>query len=208
MSAQPQTLYLVRHGQTDANVRMALDAAPPGGPLTAQGRQQALDLAGSFADVPLVAVYASTALRAQQTAEPVAAGHGLDVSVLDGIHEVGVGELQGRTDKDAAREFFHTYAAWVAGDLDRPMPGGETAKQVLTRYTEAVSGIRAAHPEGAVLLVSHGAVIRLVAPALADNVQGELGEHALLPNTGRVVLEAGDMASPYHCVEWTGVHLD
>jgi probable phosphoglycerate mutase len=137
----------------------------------------------------------------------VAAAHGLDVSVLDGIHEVGVGELEGRSDKDAVREFFHTYAAWVAGDEDRPMPGGETAKQVLARYTEAVCGIRAAHPQGAVLLVSHGAVIRLAAPALSDNVQGELGEHALLPNTGRVVLEAGDTASSYHCVEWSGVDL-
>lgn len=202
-----QTLFLARHGQTDANVRMALDAAPPGGPLTEEGRAQARELSESLSGEPVVAVYASTALRAQQTAEPVAAAHGLDVRVLDGVQEVGVGELEGRTDKDAMREFFHVYSAWVAGDVNRAMPGGETAKQVLARYTEAVRDIRAKHPDGAIVLLSHGAVIRLAAPALADNVAGELGEHALLPNTGRVVLRADRPTDPWRCIEWTGVHL-
>lgn len=207
VSTQQQTLYLVRHGQTHANVRMALDAAPPGGALTDEGARQAEVLVSAFAEVPLVGVYASTAIRAQQTAAPVAAAHGLPVHVVDGVQEVGVGELEGRTDKPAMRHFFEVYSAWVAGDLDRSMPGGETAKQVLARYAEAVSGIRAEHDGGAILVVSHGAVIRLAAPALAVNVNGELGEHALLPNTGRVVLRSDAGSAEWHCVEWTGVQL-
>jgi broad specificity phosphatase PhoE len=201
-------LLLVRHGQTEANVRMALDSAPPGPPLTEQGERQAAELAGSLAAEPLVAVYASTALRAQQTAAPVAAGHGLAVEVLDGVHEVGVGDLEGNTDHDSMRTFLGVFTAWAGGDLAVPMPGGETGEQVFTRFRAAVAGIRERHRDGSVVLVSHGGVIRLAAPLLAPNAGASLTGQALLPNTGRVILaEDRDAEGGWRCVEWTGVQL-
>ncbi|MGH3436951.1 MAG: histidine phosphatase family protein [Sciscionella sp.] len=201
----PTRLYLVRHGQTAANVRMALDSLPPGPPLNEEGTQQARELAGSLAHDRVDAVYASEALRAQQTAAPLAAQRGLDVRVVGGVQEVFVGDLEGRNDHDSIRRFLEVYTAWAHGDLDRPMPGGETAKQVLRRYTDAVHTITQRHRGGSVVLVSHGAVIRLVAPALAPNINPSLGEHAILPNTGRVVLDAHP--DGWRCVEWTGVRL-
>ncbi|WP_137814326.1 histidine phosphatase family protein [Gandjariella thermophila] len=200
-------LHLVRHGQTPSNVHMALDSKPPGPPLTEEGRRQAAELAAALATEPVVAVYASTAVRAQQTAAPVAEAHGLPVRVVEGVHEVFVGDLEGRNDRPALERFFAVYAAWADGDLDVSMPGGETGRQVLDRFVAVVARIRAEHPDGAVVLVSHGAAVRLVAHQLA-NVAAELTKHALVPNTGQVVLEA-DHASPtgWRCLEWTGVHL-
>jgi hypothetical protein len=91
-------LVLARHGQTDANVRRELDSRPPGAPLNELGRAQAEALAQRLADAPVTAVHASRALRAQQTAAPVAAAHGLPVAVVDGVQEVFVGDLEGRSD--------------------------------------------------------------------------------------------------------------
>jgi probable phosphoglycerate mutase len=200
-------LHLVRHGQTPSNVHMALDSKPPGPPLTDEGRRQAAELAATLATEPVVAVYASTAVRAQQTAAPVAAAHGLEVRVVEGVHEVFVGDLEGRNDRLALERFFAIYSAWTDGELDLPMPGGETGRQLLDRFVAAVERIRDEHPDGAVVLVSHGAALRLVAHRLAS-VAAELTKHALVPNTGRVVLEA-DHVSPtgWRCLEWTGVQL-
>ncbi|HEX5405427.1 MAG TPA: histidine phosphatase family protein [Pseudonocardiaceae bacterium] len=202
-------LILARHGQTDANVRMSIDSAPPGGPLTEQGQRQAEELADALVSEPIVAVYASTAIRAQQTAQPIADRHDLKVQIVEGLHEVGVGDLEGNTDHDSLRAFAEVFRAWAMdGDLDRPMPGGETGRHAVDRFRRALDCIQAAHQHGVVVVVSHGAMLRLVTPHLADNLHTVTGELAMLQNTARIVLEE-DSASPggWHCVEWAGVRL-
>jgi broad specificity phosphatase PhoE len=202
-------LILARHGQTDANVRMAIDSAPPGGPLTEQGRRQAEELADDLAVEPVAAVYASTALRAQQTALPVALRHGLDVEVVEGLHEVFVGDLEGNTDRESLRAFVDVFHAWAAGDLSRPMPGGETGQHAVDRFTAALDGVLAKHSDdGVLVVVRHGAMLRLVTPHLADNLDTSAGELSLLQNTARIVLEeAPATRGGWHCVEWAGVRL-
>ncbi|RZS45213.1 putative phosphoglycerate mutase [Herbihabitans rhizosphaerae] len=198
-------LMLVRHGETESNLRRALDSAPPGPPLTPEGRRQADALADRLAADPVVAIYASTATRAQQTAEPVAKAHGLPVEIIDGVHEVFVGDLEGRTDSEARDEFYDVFKAWAAGDLERSMPGGESAARIRERYLTAIDQILERHPGGHVVVVSHGGVIRLVAQWLAGNVDHKLASVALLPNTGHVLLESAE--SGWRCLEWTGVEL-
>ncbi len=198
-------VMLTRHGETPSNVRHLIDAELPGPPLTELGQRQAVALADRLADDPVIAVYASAATRAQQTAHPVAESHGLAVEVVDGVHEVQVGELQGRSDEAALRAFGEVFVRWTQGDLAPAMPGGETGEQIRDRYFAAVARIRDAHPDGLVVLVSHGGVIRLVADWLADNISAQVATARLLPNTGHVLLEA--RPGGWHCVEWTGVDL-
>ncbi|MEU4764272.1 histidine phosphatase family protein [Actinosynnema sp. NPDC023794] len=199
-------LILVRHGETASNVKMALDSLPPGPPLTDAGRAQAAALAEQMAAEPVTAVYASTAVRAQETAAPVAAAHGLDVEVVDGVQEIFCGDLEGRHDREAFEVFIATVKQWAEGELDVPLPGGESGRQALDRYLAAVDGITAKHRDGdTVVLVSHGAVLRMGALALARNVGPALAEAGLLPNTGRVVLERGD--DGWRCTSWTGVDV-
>ena len=200
-------LVLVRHGQTPSNVIGSLDSRPPGPPLTDLGRQQAAAVAESLAGQPVVAVYASVAVRAKETAAPIAAAHGLDVQVVDGIHEAFVGDLECRNDPDSVRAFFEVFHRWTrALDLAVPMPGGESAQQVLDRFLPVVADIRARHEDGVVVLVSHGAAIRITSFALSPNVDAELADQHLLNNCGRVVLEA-DAVSPtgWRCLEWADV---
>ena len=199
---------LARHGETQSNVRMALDSAPPGPPLTRLGRQQAAQLARSLAGEPVVAVYASTAIRAQQTAEPVATTHGLGVQVVDGVQEVFVGELDNRTDETSVRAFYDVFSRWAGGELSVPMPGGECATEVIERYHTVLKDIRDRHSHGVVVVLSHGAAIRLVTPTLATNVPMSVVRHALIPNTGRVVLDDDpDSPTGWRCQEWTGLSL-
>ncbi|WP_232661101.1 histidine phosphatase family protein [Pseudonocardia sp. TRM90224] len=178
-------LVLARHGQTDSNVNRILDSRPPGAPLNAEGLDQAAALGKRLAHEPVTAVHASVATRAQQTAAPVAAAHELPVQVVEGVHEVFVGELEGRNDVEALQQFEKVYNAWWQGDLDAHLPGGESAHELRDRFVPAVQGIVNTEP-GTVVLVSHGAAIRLAAAALL----GDTAETLWLPNTGLVILRA------------------
>lgn len=179
-------LVLARHGRTAANVRKALDSRPPGAPLDEVGTAQAAALAVRLAPEPVVAVHASTAVRAQQTAAPVAAAHGLEVEVVDGVQEVLVGDLEGRSDREARERFETVYTAWWQGDLGAHLPGGESAVDLRARFVPAVERITTG-VSGTVVLVSHGAAIRLAAAALL----GDTAETQYVANTGLVVLRAG-----------------
>lgn len=199
-------LLLVRHGQTLSNVDRALDTKIPGAPLTDEGHAQARAFAETTASTPVAAVYASTATRAQQTASPIAAAHGLHVRVIDGVQEVFVGDLEGRNDEQAIHEFYQVYTRWTEDDLDARMPGGESGLEIQKRFLDAIGAIRDAHAEGTVVLVSHGGMIRLGAEWLAENVTGRLANIGVLPNTGHVLLETNRDGS-WTCLEWTGLQL-
>ncbi len=202
---RPLRLVLARHGQSTANAQRMLDTRLPGPPLTEQGHRQAAELAQRLAEEPVVAVYASRAVRAQQTAGPIAAQHGLAAQILDGVHEVLIGDLEGRQEPEAHRSLHEMYHSWHNGDLEAARPGGETGKQVLDRYLADVVAIRSAHREGTAVLVSHGAATRLAVVALAVNVDGSFAGSRLLDNAATILLEAA--GAGWRCLRWDHIEL-
>ncbi len=87
--------------------------------------------------------------------------------MFDGIHEVQVGELEDRTDEAAHDEFNALYRRWHGGELELALPGGETGHQVLERYVAVLDQLRMRYLDddawhGDIVVVSHGAAIRLV----------------------------------------------
>jgi broad specificity phosphatase PhoE len=198
-------LILARHGQTPANVAKVLDTLPPGPGLTELGNTQAGALAERLAEEKVVAVHASRALRAQQTAAPLAAHHGLEVQIAEGTHEVYVGELEALGDAEALGTFDHIYGRWHRGELDLPMPGGESARQAVGRFIEGARGAIEGVDAGSVVMVSHGAMLRLAAGVLVE-VDHDAANGHHLPNTGLIVLESSpDAPTGWTCVSWDGV---
>lgn len=197
-------LVLIRHAETDSNARHVLDSRPPGPPLNAEGVRQAARLARRLAGEPLAAVYASVALRARQTADAVAEPHGVAVTVCDGLHEVDVGELEGRADLPAIERLIAVFRSWHGGNLDIPVPGGESGRDLLDRFLPVIDKIRVDNAESeTVAVVSHGAAIRLVARVLAANVDSLFADAHLVPNAGAVVLESD--GAGWQCISWDGV---
>ncbi|MEJ2870352.1 histidine phosphatase family protein [Actinomycetospora sp. OC33-EN08] len=185
-------LVLARHGQTPANVAHVLDTVLPGPGLTDLGRQQAEALGKELAaEAAVTHLYGSRARRAQETAGIVGSVLGLDAGTVEGVHEVQVGDLEGRSDEDAVGVFRAVYDGWRDGDLDARMPGGESGRDVLDRYLPAVAELADRHAGGTTVLVSHGAVLRLVGHALAgpSAVRPDGDDH--LDNCGRLEFEAG-----------------
>jgi broad specificity phosphatase PhoE len=78
VTAEQTRIHLVRHGEVD-NPRGILYGRLPGFHLSEQGRRQAQAVADALAHNDVVAVIASPLERAQETAAPIAARHGLSV---------------------------------------------------------------------------------------------------------------------------------
>ncbi|WP_240771600.1 histidine phosphatase family protein [Nocardia sp. CS682] len=168
----PAKLVLVRHGETEGNVAKLLDTKVPGLPLTERGAAQAKLFGETLLNPPRV-LFCSTALRARQTAGYIEAATGVPATVLDNLQEVQAGDLEGKHSEEAHLFFQRIYRAWHNGDLDERIPGGESGRDVLARFLPVIEELRETYltpgsSEGDVLLVNHGAAMRLVSRYLAD----------------------------------------
>jgi probable phosphoglycerate mutase len=199
-------LVLLRHGQSYGNLDRRLDTRPPGAGLTPLGRDQARDFARSGGTRPAMLMH-SVATRAAETAAVLSAEWNMPAREVEGIHEVQVGELENRSDDKAIAEFNAIYQRWHEGELDVPIPGGETGNQVLDRYVPVLTNLRLRYLDrddwgGDIVVVSHGAAIRLAAGMLAG-VDGSFVVDHHLGNTEAVVL-APITDGRWSCVLWAG----
>lgn len=194
-------LFLIRHGQTPANVEGRLSTAAPGPGLTALGERQAAMIPSALRDQPVDAVFTSVLVRTQLTAEPLAADRGLHVTVLEGIHEIEAGALEDLRDRESVRTYLTTAFAWGLGDLDVVMPGGTDGHAFFRRFDADLATVAAA-AETAVV-VSHGAAIRVWVAGRAVNVPPSFaGEHEI-DNTGVIELE-GSPDAGWTLLSWQG----
>jgi broad specificity phosphatase PhoE len=199
-------LVLLRHGQSYANVERRLDTRPPGAALTPLGRDQARAFV-TFSrgpERPTMLAH-SVATRASQTAAVIGAELDLPAHELAGIHEVQVGELENRSDDDAIAEFNAIYERWHHGELDVPLPGGETGDEVLDRYVPVLTDLRMRYLDddnwnGDIVVVSHGAAIRLASAVLAG-VDGNFALDNHLDNAESTVL-APITDGRWSCLRW------
>jgi broad specificity phosphatase PhoE len=197
-------LVLVRHGQSYGNVDKRLDTRPPGAELTPQGREQARSFARNVAHAPGLLAH-SIATRAVQTAGEIGAELNIATHELDGIYEVQVGDLENRNDEAAIDEFEDVYRRWHDGDLDVSMPGGESGAEVLERYVPVLTDLRMRYLDnhdwtGDIVVVSHGAAIRLVG-AILGGVEAHFALEHHLANTESVVL-APITDGRWSCLHW------
>ena len=149
-------LYLVRHGETDWNRAHRIQGSTDI-PLNDTGREQARTTGRLLARRRWDAVVASPLSRAFETASLIAAEVGLGVPEIDpAIVERNYGAAEGMTGAEID-------ALYPSGT---DVPGRETREDVVSRAIPALLAIAERHPGQAVIVVSHGGVIRSVLNAV------------------------------------------
>jgi broad specificity phosphatase PhoE len=146
---EPTRIFLVRHGETDANLNH-LVAGSWDVPLNATGRAQARAVAELMATRHWDALYASPLSRAVETARAIGAATGLGEPVLEPRL---VEQDYGSAEQMSEAELWSTYE-----DLD-DVPGREKDAAVIERSFAALDDIAARHPGQDVIVVCHGGVI-------------------------------------------------
>jgi len=99
------TLYLVRHGETEDNVRQIMQGQTQGC-LTEHGRQQAAEVRDQMRQLAVDAVVASDLRRSIQTATIIAEPHGLPVVSTPLLRERDWGSFTGRYIPDLKDEVW------------------------------------------------------------------------------------------------------
>ncbi|WP_426561126.1 bifunctional RNase H/acid phosphatase [Angustibacter sp. McL0619] len=158
------TLVLLRHGVTAHTVDRRFSGSGGEGPaLTELGRDQAAAAAEVLVAVePFDAVVASPMLRAQQTAEVVAARLGLDVRTEPAWTECEFGDWEGLTTAEVSERWPQEYRAWLDSTAVPP-PGGESFDELDGRVLRVRDRTIARHPRGRVLVVTHAGPIKTLA---------------------------------------------
>ena len=177
------TILLARHGETDWN-REGRFQGHGDPPLNATGHAQAAELAAELKDVELAAVHSSPLRRALETAQRVAAEHGLEPVAVDALREVDVGSWQGLTRPEIETRYPEQFARWL--DYDQGWEDGESYEEMGRRAVAALLELAAAHAGERVLAVTHGGPIR-AAFAFADGTS-HADARRLGPRIGNVFL--------------------
>lgn len=164
MPVTTTTILLARHGETDWNAERRYQGHADR-PLNAAGRLQARELAQSLLSEGVSAIYSSDLLRARETAEIVAAWIGLPVITRDALREIDVGEFSGLTHEEIVARWPEVPARTDA--LGYGWTRGESFEALHTRIAAELRRIAGVHPGETVLVVGHGAMMRVVLAARA-----------------------------------------
>ena len=169
-------LCLIRHGESEGNVAATLQGCRLDTPLSPRGRRQAESLSIRLLDEPIDAVVASPMSRARETAEIVAAPHGLGVSTDADLLEFEGGNWTGRSlDQEMERHVAELRARWRAGEVEVRTPGGESPVLAAERASRFLTRLRS---KGflAPLVVAHGRFNRVLMTKILERDLSRMDE--------------------------------
>lgn len=191
------TLYLIRHGATEANLSRParLQGRKHNPPLARLGIRQAEATRDFLAIRPIDHCYCSPLLRAIQTASIVAAPHGLSPVPLESLTECDIGSWEG-LDWQAIRYLdAEAYQKFMANPAEHGYPGGESFADVYRRTQAALEELLTKHQGQAVLVVAHHIVNRTYLAGVLG-LGPEQARQVSLDNCGiSVVIREGDQTT-------------
>ena len=162
-------MLLVRHGLTPTTGKL-LPGRATGLHLSDKGREQAVHAAERIAELVKVdAVYASPLERARETAAPIAAALKQRVRIDKGLLECDFGEWTGGELKALMK--LPEWNTVQRAPSTFTFPGGESFTAMQNRIVGTIDRLRAAHPGGVIVCVSHADPIKAaVAHALGTHI--------------------------------------
>lgn len=182
-------LFLARHGETDWNLSNRIQGQTDI-PLNENGKKQAEELVNTIKERELSfeRIYTSKMIRAMETAKIVAGELGVKARILEGIEEISFGEWEGYTWRQVREKFPEEYGIWHKDRRSHIPPGGESYEQLLQRAIPAMK-YAAGESKGAVLIVTHSAVIMTILSFLYEKPFEDMAKNFKTHNAEIVEIE-------------------
>jgi phosphoserine phosphatase len=154
-------IYVVRHGQTDFNLKGVVQGSGIDAPINATGRKQADLFFEKNKHLPIDQIYFSGLIRTRQSIEKFLA-KGIPYTRLPELNEISWGIYEGTPMDEVENQYYmNMLARWNDGFLDYKIDRGESPQDVAKRLAVAVDTIRLS--EGAnILICMHGRAIRIL----------------------------------------------
>jgi len=186
-----KTFYIIRHGQTDLNLRGIVQGRGVNSPLNENGIKQADAFFNAYQDIPFDKVYTSTLLRTHQTVDKFVQ-KGIPSEQLIGLDEISWGVYEGKEqDETIMSGFAQVVESWRSNDLDLAIEAGESPNTVVKRQQEAFEYMLQQENEDTVLVCMHGRAMRILLCHLTE-VPVNLMDDFPHTNTSLYILEYAD----------------
>src|SRR5262245_59462953 len=156
----PQTVWLVRHAEVA--IPTTFHGAESDIELGEHGHRQVAAAIDWFKALTPTVVVSSAMKRAVQTAAPVAAACGVPHLLEPQLHERFVGPLSQKPRAEADHIWEETSRQWIAGNTAYAYPGMESFDALRDRTLPAFRRVAEGHAGGAVVIVCHGVVTKVL----------------------------------------------
>ena len=192
-------IYLVRHGQTDYNIKGIVQGSSIDSELNATGNRQADAFFNAYKDVNFDRIVTSKLKRTHQSVQKFIL-KGIPWDEHAGFNEISWGVFDGQKIHDD-HPYWTVLKQWNRGEVDLKIERGESPVNVADRQKEAWKQIIDSDKDETILLCMHGRAMRILLTHLSnrpldemDNFGHEnLGLYILESENGKVSVTSGNM---------------
>ncbi len=187
------TFYIVRHGETEANVKRILQGHLDY-PLTKDGIRQAKKAARKLSGVRFDEAFSSDLLRAKRTAEIITLEQNIAVKTSRLLRERSFGRLEGKSYQDYVNELKEIILQYEALSEKEKFSFKfrediESDEEIVKRFITFLREIAVAYAGKTILIVSHGGMMRSLLIHLGFGTYETLTPGAV-KNLGYIKLES------------------
>ncbi|WP_340153229.1 histidine phosphatase family protein [uncultured Marivirga sp.] len=155
-------IYIVRHGQTDFNLKGIVQGSGVDASLNDTGRKQAAEFFKAYGHFPFDKLYISNLKRTYESVKEFI-DQGLSFEKLSGLNEISWGTREGQPFTPEENKYYYAMLdRWKNGETSLPVEGGESPDQVAMRQLDSIKYIMSKKDEHKVLICMHGRAMRIL----------------------------------------------
>lgn len=155
-------IYIIRHGQTDFNLKGIVQGSGVDSSLNDFGIAQARAFFEAYRHVPFNKIYTSALKRSIETVQPFLHA-GIPHEALSGLNEISWGRKEGQPITPEEDAYYHyVLEEWRKGNTSLRIEGGESPEDVAQRMMPAVEHIFSRTDEKIILICMHGRAMRIL----------------------------------------------
>ncbi|MCS6972984.1 MAG: histidine phosphatase family protein [Cyclobacteriaceae bacterium] len=155
-------IYIIRHGQTDFNLKNIVQGSGVDSSLNDFGRAQSLAFFEAYRHVPFDKVYTSALKRSIESVDMFLKA-GIPHEKLAGLNEISWGRKEGQPITPEEDAYYHyVLDQWRKGNTSLRIEGGESPEDVVARMMPAVEHIFNRPDEKTILICMHGRAMRIL----------------------------------------------
>ena len=160
-------IYLVRHGQTDYNLKGVVQGSGIDAPLNSNGIKQAKAFFEAYKHIKFEKVFFTGLQRTRQSVQEFL-DLGIPYESISELNEISWGKYEGQPMTHEENEYYlHMLERWSKGDLDYAIAGGESPNAVAKRLKLGIERILN-QDHKTILICMHGRAMRILLSLLMN----------------------------------------